>query len=89
MGLRVHSPGEIPTGAERADYVYLLDYGWDAVRANLPRMADLAARSDARTKSESSPRMTWMPGRRRITSPGACEGSEGDEKQTDRHAQVH
>jgi hypothetical protein len=52
MGLYVHSLGEIPTGAERAYYVYLLDYGWeeplgDAVRANLPRMADLASRSDA------------------------------------------
>ena len=52
MGLYVHSLGEIPTGASRAYYVYLLDYGWqeplgDAVRANLPRMADLASRSDA------------------------------------------
>jgi hypothetical protein len=52
MGLYVHSLGEIPTGAERAYYVYLLDYGWeeplgDAVRANLPRMANLASRSDA------------------------------------------
>jgi hypothetical protein len=50
--LYVHSLGEIPTGAERAYYVYLLDYGWEealgnAVRANLPRMADLASRSDA------------------------------------------
>lgn len=52
MGLYVHSLGEIPTGAERAYYVYLLDYGWEeslgnAVRANLPRMADLASRSNA------------------------------------------
>lgn len=52
MGLYVHSLGEIPVGAERAYYVYLLDYGWeeplgDAVRANLPRMADMASRSDA------------------------------------------
>lgn len=52
MGLYVHSLGEIPNGAERAYYVYLLDYGWEeplgsAVRANLPRMADLASRSDA------------------------------------------
>ena len=52
MGLYVHSLGEIPEGAERAYYVYLLDYGWeeplgDAVRANLARMADLASRSDA------------------------------------------
>jgi len=52
MGLYVHSLGEIPTGASRSYYVYLLDYGWreplgDAVRSNLPRMADLASRSDA------------------------------------------
>jgi hypothetical protein len=52
MGLYVHSLGEIPNGAERAYYVYLLDYGWEeplgsAVRANLPRMADLASRTDA------------------------------------------
>jgi len=52
MGLYVHSLGEIPNGAQRAYYVYLLDYGWEeplgsAVRANLPRMADLASRTDA------------------------------------------
>jgi hypothetical protein len=52
MGLYLHSLGEIPTGSERAYYLYLLDYGWeeplgDAVRANIPRMADLASRSDA------------------------------------------
>jgi hypothetical protein len=52
MGLYVHSIGEIPTNVGRAYYVYLLDYGWEeplgsAVRANLPRMADLASRSDA------------------------------------------
>lgn len=53
MGLYVHSIGEIPpTGVERAYYIYLLDYGWseglgDTVRANLPRMADLASRSNA------------------------------------------
>jgi hypothetical protein len=52
MGLFVHSLAEIPTGAERAYYVYLLDYGWkeplgEAVRSNLPRMADLASRSNA------------------------------------------
>ena len=29
MGLYVHSLGEIPNGAERAYYVYLLDYGWE------------------------------------------------------------
>jgi hypothetical protein len=50
MGLYVHSLGEIPAGTERAHYVYLLDYGWEeslgnAVRANLPKMADLASRS--------------------------------------------
>jgi hypothetical protein len=52
MGLYIHSLGEIPTGAERAYYLYLLDYGWeeplgDAVRANLPRMADIASRCNA------------------------------------------
>jgi len=52
MGLYVHSLGEIPAGTERAYYAYLLDYGWqeslgNAVRANLPRMADLASRSNA------------------------------------------
>ncbi len=52
MGLYVHSLGEIPAAAERAYYIYLLDYGWkeplgDAVRANLQNMADLASRSNA------------------------------------------
>src|SRR5579859_5942816 len=52
MGLYVHSLGEIPTSTARAYYVYLLDYGWEealgnAVRANLPKMADLASRSNA------------------------------------------
>lgn len=52
MGLYVHSLGEIPSGGDRAYYVYLLDYGWEealsgAVRANLPRMADMASRSNA------------------------------------------
>jgi len=52
MGLYVHSLGEIPQSAERAYYIYLLDYGWEedlggAVRANLPKMADLASRSNA------------------------------------------
>ena len=52
MGLYVHSLGEIPASAERAYYVYLLDYGWEealgnAVRANLPRMADMASRANA------------------------------------------
>jgi len=52
MGLYVHSLGAIPTGAERAYYAYLLDYGWEeslgnAVRANLRRIADMASRSKA------------------------------------------
>ena len=52
MGLYVHSIGELPREAYRSYYVYLLDYGWDetfgeAVRSNLPRMADAASRSDA------------------------------------------
>jgi hypothetical protein len=52
MGLYIHSLGEIPTATERAYYIYLLDYGWkealgNAVRANLPRMADMASRSNA------------------------------------------
>ena len=52
MGLYIHSLGELPAGATRAYYVYLLDYGWDqplgdAVRQNLTKMADAASRSDA------------------------------------------
>jgi len=52
MGLYVHSLGELPAEAYRSYYVYLLDYGWDesfgeAVRRNLPKMADLASRSAA------------------------------------------
>ena len=52
MGLYVHSLAEIPTGVARAYYVYLLDYGWEealgnAVRENLPRMAEMASRSNA------------------------------------------
>ncbi|MGO9097599.1 MAG: hypothetical protein ACLQGV_20545 [Bryobacteraceae bacterium] len=52
MGLYIHSIGELPAEAYRSYYVYLLDYGWDdtfgdAVRRNLPRMADAASRSDA------------------------------------------
>jgi hypothetical protein len=51
-GLYVHSLGEIPSGAKRNYYVYLLDYGWDeplgqAVRANIPQMADRASRSNS------------------------------------------
>lgn len=52
MGLYVHSIGELPAEAYRSYYLYLLDYGWDetfgeAVRRNLPRMAEAASRSDA------------------------------------------
>jgi hypothetical protein len=52
VGLYIHSIGELPGEAYRSYYVYLLDYGWDeafgeAVRKNLPRMADRASRSDA------------------------------------------
>jgi len=52
VGLYVHSLGEIPTSAERGYYLYLLDYGWDeplgqAMKNNLPQMADKASRSDA------------------------------------------
>ena len=52
MGLYIHSLCEVPSGVERAYYVYLLDYGWEealgnAIRANLPRMADMASRSNA------------------------------------------
>src|SRR5271166_3512516 len=44
--------GEIPVGSERANYVYLLDYGWgeelgNALRENLLIMADLSSRSNA------------------------------------------
>lgn len=40
------------SNAYRSYYIYLLDHGWDepfgeAVRTNLPRMADLASKSDA------------------------------------------
>lgn len=52
MGLYVHELAQIPAEANRAYYIYLLDYGWEeplgeAVRANLPQMADMASRSDA------------------------------------------
>jgi hypothetical protein len=52
VGLYVHSLGELPSSAERAYFLYLLDYGWDeplgeAMRKNLPQMADKASRSDA------------------------------------------
>lgn len=52
MGLYVHSVAEIPNEAQRSFYVYLLDYGWEnslgeAVRANIPRMADISSRSSA------------------------------------------
>ena len=35
MGLHVHWLGEIPTGTERAYYVYLLGYGWEESRTPL------------------------------------------------------
>jgi hypothetical protein len=52
VGLYVHSLGELPTSAERGYYIYHLDYGWDepigdALRINLPKMADAASRSNA------------------------------------------
>src|SRR5438270_698931 len=52
MGLYVHSLGEVPSGAPRNYYVYLLDYGWDeplgeAVRKNFLQMADRASRTNA------------------------------------------
>lgn len=52
MGLYVHTLAEIPSGAQRNYYVYLLDYGWDeplgeAVRANISKMADRASRTNA------------------------------------------
>ena len=52
MGMHVHSLGELPTGAERGYYVYILDYGWrepieEALRSNFQHMANLASRSDA------------------------------------------
>jgi nucleoside phosphorylase len=50
--MHVHSLGQLPAGAKRAYYVYLLDYGWADERAtamfrNFERMADLASRHDA------------------------------------------
>ena len=50
--MHVHSLGELPAGATRAYYVYLLDYGWKDARAsamfsNFRRMADTASRHDA------------------------------------------
>jgi len=52
MGLWVHSIGELPANAERAYYLYVLDYGWherlgDALKNNLSKMMDLASRNDA------------------------------------------
>ena|ERR1039458_7575741 len=52
MGLMIHSLGELPLGAERSYYIYLLDYGWheplaDAVYQNFGKMADLASRGGA------------------------------------------
>jgi hypothetical protein len=52
MGLYVHSLGELPANAERAYYIYVLDFGWDeplgkALSQNLQRMMDLASRNAA------------------------------------------
>jgi len=52
MGLHIHSLGELPANAERAYYVYLLDYGWheplgEALRNNFIEMARLASEHDA------------------------------------------
>jgi hypothetical protein len=52
MGLIIHSLGELPIGAERDYYIYLLDYGWheplaDAIYQNFDKMADLASRNEA------------------------------------------
>ncbi len=52
MGLMIHSLGEVPAGAVRGYYIYLLDYGWheplgDVLHHNFDRMADMASRNDA------------------------------------------
>ena len=52
MGLYVHSLGELPKNAERAYYIYVLDYGWHeslgkALELNLPQMMATASRNDA------------------------------------------
>jgi hypothetical protein len=52
MGLYVHSLGELPSNAERAYYIYVLDFGWDeplgkVLNQNLQRMMDLASRNEA------------------------------------------
>jgi len=52
MGLMIHSLGGLPLNAERAYYIYLLDYGWheplsDAVYRNFDKMADRASRHNA------------------------------------------
>lgn len=52
MGLYVHSLGELPANAERAYYIYVLDFGWDeplgrALNQNLQKMMDLASRNEA------------------------------------------
>jgi hypothetical protein len=52
MGLWVHSLGELPANAQRAYYIYVLDFGWDeplgrALNQNLQRMMDLASRNEA------------------------------------------
>jgi hypothetical protein len=52
MGLMIHSLGELPAEAQRGYYLYVLDCGWDeplenALRANFPKMAELASRHNA------------------------------------------
>ncbi|MDO6693729.1 hypothetical protein Q4574_10560 [Aliiglaciecola sp. 3_MG-2023] len=52
MGLYVHSLGELPAEAERAYYLYVLDYGWherlgDALERNLSKMMGMASQNDA------------------------------------------
>ena len=46
MGLHIHSLGQLPATAERAYYVYLLDYGWHEPLGAAGRGAD-AAEQDA------------------------------------------
>lgn len=52
MGLWVQSLENIPSGAQRGYYIYLLDYGWseplsDAIMSNYEKMASIAAKNDA------------------------------------------
>lgn len=52
MGLMIHSLAELPSGATRKYFIYLLDYGWSepiarALRENFGMMAELASKHDA------------------------------------------